>query len=349
MIRYAVIGCAGIGPTHAAAVERVDGAELVACADLDPAAADAFADEYDCAAYTDTAEMVADADVDAVSVCTPSGTHADVTIEAARAGAHVLCEKPLDVYADRIDRMVSVCEAEGVTLAGVFQKRTHESVQRAKRAVEDGEIGDLVLGDAHVKWFRSQGYYDSGGWRGTRDVDGGVLLNQAVHSVDKLQWLAGGVEAVHATTGRLARDLECEDTAAIAVEFETGALGTVSATTATKGGTDRVELNGTEGSVSLGPEGIREFEVGTGETTQSTAETESRGVPTDGALRGVADDADWGVAHTAVIRDFLEAVETGSEPMVPAREAREAVDVVLAAYESADRGERVELGELRRD
>ena len=339
MIRYAVIGCAGIGPTHAEAVERVEDAELVACADLDADAADEFADEYDCVAYTDTAEMVADADVDAVSVCTPSGTHADVTVEAARAGAHVLCEKPLDVYADRIDRMISVCEDEGVTLAGVFQKRTHESAQRARRAVEDGEIGDLVLGDTHVKWFRSQGYYDSGGWRGTRDMDGGVLMNQAIHNVDKLQWLAGGVEAVQAATGRLARDLECEDTAAITLEFESGALGTISATTATKGGTDRVELDGTEGSISLGPEGMREFEVGTGEESEYGAETESREL--------VADDEEWGVAHTAVVRDFVEAIESGGEPMAPAREAREAVDVILAAYESAERGERVALDDVR--
>jgi predicted dehydrogenase len=339
VLRYAIVGCAGIGPTHADAVERVEDAELVACADLDLDAAGEFAEEYDCVAYTDTAEMVADADVDAVSVCTPSGTHADVTVEAARAGAHVLCEKPLDVYADRIDRMISVCEDEGATLAGVFQKRTHESAQRAKRAVEDGEIGDLVLGDAHVKWFRSQGYYDSGGWRGTRDMDGGVLMNQAIHNIDKLQWLAGGVEAVQATTGRLARDLECEDTAAITLEFESGALGTISATTATKGGTDRVELNGTDGSISLGPEGMRAFEVGTGEESEYGAETESRDL--------VADDEEWGVAHTAVVRDFADAIETGSEPMAPAREAREAVDVILAAYESAERGERVELAEIR--
>jgi len=334
-----VVGCAGIGPTHAEAVRSVEGAELVACADLDADAASEFADEYDCAAYTDVGEMVADAGVDAVSVCTPSGTHADVTVEAARAGAHVLCEKPLDVYAERIDRMISVCEEEGATLAGVFQKRTHESAQRAKRAVEDGEVGELVLGDASVKWFRSQGYYDSGGWRGTRDMDGGVLMNQAIHNVDKLQWLAGGVEAVRAATGRLARELECEDTAAIALEFENGALGTISATTATKGGADRIELNGTDGSVVLGPEGIREFEVGTGEESDYGAETESRDL--------VVDDEEWGAAHAAVVRDFVEAVEEGREPMVPAREAREAVDVVLAAYESAERGERVALDEIR--
>ena len=339
MLRYAIVGCAGIGPTHADAVQAVEDAQLVACADLDPEAADEFAEEYDCAAYTDTAEMVEDADVDAVSVCTPSGTHADVTVEAARAGADVLCEKPLDVYADRIDRMIEVCEEEGVTLAGVFQKRTHDSAQVAKAAVEDGDIGDLVLGDTHVKWFRSQGYYDSGGWRGTRDMDGGAMMNQAIHAIDRLQWLMGGVESVTAITDTLQRDLECEDTAAVALRFENGALGTIEATTAVKGGTDRTEINGTEGTVGLAGQALTTFEVGTGEESDYGAETESREV-------GV-EEAEWPGPHVRVVRDFVDALREGREPMVPAREAREAVDVILAAYESADRGEPVALEDVR--
>jgi len=339
MIRYGVVGCAGIGTDHGDAVVDAEGAELVACADLDADAASDFADEYDCAAYTDTAEMVADADVDAVSVCTPSGTHADLTVEAARAGAHVLCEKPLDVYADRMDRMIDACDEAGVTLAGVYQKRTFDSAQRAKRAVEDGELGDLVLGDAQVKWFRSQPYYDSGEWRGTREMDGGAMLNQAIHFIDMLQWLGGGVESVQAMTDTLARDLECEDTAAIAFRFSNGALGTISVTTATKGGGDRIELNGTEGSLALTGDSITEFRVGTGEESHYSAETES--VDVDIASH------EWGDGHRAVVQDFVDALREGREPMVPGREARTAVDIILAAYESSERGERVALDEVR--
>ena len=340
-LRHGVIGCAGIGLTHADAVQTVDGVKLVACSDVDEQAAEEFADAYDCGAYTDVGEMVADADVDAVSVCTPSGTHADVTVEAARAGADVLCEKPLDVYADRIDRMIRVCEEEGVTLAGVFQKRTHENAQVAKAAVEDGDIGDLVLGDTHVKWFRSQGYYDSGGWRGTRDMDGGAMMNQAIHAIDRLQWLMGGVESVTALTDTLQRDLECEDTAAVALRFENGSLGTIEATTAVKGGTDRTEINGTEGTVGLAGQALTTFEVGTGEESDYGAETESRAVEIE--------EAEWPEPHVRVVRDFVDALREGREPMVPAREAREAVDVILAAYESADRGEPVALDDVRGD
>jgi predicted dehydrogenase len=338
-IRYGIVGAAGIGWTHATAVERATDAELVACADVDPGAAAAFADEHGIAEYTDVGEMVTDADVDAVSVCTPSGTHADVTVAAAEAGAHVLCEKPLDVYADRMDRMIDACDAAGVTLGGVFQKRFHRAAQRAKAIVEGGELGTLVTGDATVKWFRSQTYYDDTGWQGTRDLDGGVLLNQAIHSVDRLQWLAGDVESVRAVTAEGPRDMECESIAALALTFESGALGTLSATTATAGGRDRTEIDGTEGSLGFADADLVSLEVATGEYAEKTAVTDRRDVhvPAD----------DWGEGHAAAVADFTEAVREGRDPAVPGREARKAVDVALAAYASDARGEAVAVADVR--
>lgn len=339
-IRHGIIGCAGIGNSHAEAVKTATGVELVACADVDTDASAAFASEHGISAtYTDPGEMIADSDVDAVSVCTPSGTHADLVVEAAEAGAHVLCEKPLDVYADRVNRMVETCENEGVTLAGVFQRRFEPDVRRAKRAMREGDLGDPILGDTAVKWFRSQPYYDSSGWRGTRDMDGGCLMNQGIHEIDKLQWLMGGVESVTALTDTLARDLDCEDTAAIALRFENGALGTIEVTTAVKGGADRTEINGTDGSLALRDSSIVDFQVGTGEETHYGAETESREV--DG------DQHPCGTGHVAVVQDFVTALREGREPEVPAREARIAVDIILAAYRSAETGERVTLESIR--
>lgn len=339
-IRYGIVGCSGVGNTHARAVENAEGADLVACADVVREAADRFAEEHDVpAAFTDPATMVEDADVDAVSVCTPSGTHADVVVELAAVGAHVLCEKPLDVYADRVNEMLAAVDDAGVTLAGVFQRRFEPDVRRAKRAIEDGELGTPIFGDTAVKWFRPQSYYDSGGWRGTRDMDGGCLMNQGIHEIDKLQWLMGGVESVAAVTDTLARDLDCEDTAAISLRFENGALGTIAATTAVKGGTDRTELNGTEGTIALGESEITDFRIGTGEESRYSAETESR--PVEG------DPHPCGTGHEGVVQDFVDAVREGRDPEVPAREAREAVDVILAAYRSAETGEWVALDELR--
>lgn len=340
MIRYGIVGCAGIGTTHAEAVRAAEHVELVACADLDPMAAREFADDYDIDRwYDDVAEMIEDSGLDAVSVCTPSGTHADVTVTAAEAGAHVLCEKPLDVYVDRMDRMIEACDQNGVTLAGVFQKRFAPATRRAKEAIDDGELGDVVIGDAAVKWFRSQEYYDSGEWRGSRDMDGGVLLNQAIHSIDRLQWLLGGVESVQAATETHHRELESETTAALSLRFENGALGTVSATVATKGGTDRTEINGTDGSIVLSGTDLVAYETGTGEENPYGAETESRGT--------TVDDFEWGDGHTAVVQDFVDALRTGRDPAVTGREARAAVDVILAAYAADSREETVSIDSIR--
>jgi len=339
-VRYGIVGCAGIGKTHASAVAEVDDATLVACADLDADAAREFADAHAVEAwYTDVAEMIEDSDLDAVSICTPSGTHANVTVEVAEAGAHALVEKPLDVYADRIDRMIDACDNAGVILAGVLQKRFHPASQRVKEAIEADELGDIVMGDAAVKWFRSQAYYDSGEWRGTRDMDGGVLLNQAIHSIDRLQWFVGDVASVQAATDTLARDLECESTVVLSLRFEDGALGTVSATTATKGGTDRTDINGTEGSITLADTEIRSYETGTGEESHHHAATESRDTEVE--------QFEWGEGHTAVIEDFVAAIREGREPAVPGREARKPVDVILAAYASDARGESVSVADVQ--
>jgi len=341
-IRYGIVGCGGIGETHAEAVEAAEGATLVACANRSIEGAREFAEDYDLeAAYDDVTEMVEDSDVDAVSVCTPSGTHADVTIEAAEAGADVLCEKPLAVYADRMDRMIAACEEAGVTLAGVFQERFEPATRRALDAIEAGDLGDVVIGDAQVKWFRPQAYYDGAAWKGTRELDGGVLLSQAIHTIDRLQWLMGGIESVRAATATHDRDLAagCETTAALALRFENGALGTVSATTATKGGDDRIEINGTDGSMTLAGGDVTSFDVGTGEETNYGAETTVVDVDVS--------PLSWGEGHALAVRDFVDALREGREPAVPPAEARRAVDVILAGKAAEIRGEPVAVADVR--
>ena len=339
-IRYGVIGCAGVGNSHATAVQDADGVSLVACADVSEDAAATFADEHGVdLTFSDIPTMIEEADIDAVSVCTPSGTHADVTIPAMEAGAHVLVEKPLDVYADRINRMIATADDEAVTLAGVFQRRFHPQLRRAHQLVADGQLGDPILGDTRVKWYRSQGYYDSGGWRGTREMDGGCMMNQGVHDIDVLQWIVGDVKSVAAMTGTLARDLDCEDTGAVALEFENGALGTIEITTAVVGGRDGLEVNGTEGSLAVSNREISEFKVTTGEGSRYGAETIEQS-PEDFPHPA-------GSGHEGVVQNFVDALREGSDPEVPAREARKAVDIILAAYRSAEQGRVIELADLR--
>lgn len=326
-LRLGIVGVAGIGGTHADAIERADGAELIAGADLVEESVREFAEERNCAWYTDHVEMIEDADLDAVTIGTPSGTHAGLAIDALEAGAHVLCEKPLDVYRERVDAMIKAAEETDRVLAGVFQHRTDAENRRAYEAVRSGELGDVILADTTVKWYRTQGYYDSADWRGTREMDGGCLMNQAIHSIDLLQWIAGDVTRLCARTDTIAREMEMEDAAVIALEFENGAFGSIEATTAVQGGQSRLEVNGTEGSFN----------------------TDSFATPDDAPeITYEPNNAEWGEAHATVVQDFVDALRRGRDPMVPAHEARKPVDIILAAYESVDRdGEWIDLEAFR--
>lgn len=241
-----------------------------------------------------------------------------------------------------MDRMIAACEDADMTLAGVFQQRFQPATQRAKAAIEAGDLGEPVLGDARVTWFRPQAYYDGADWTGTRELDGGVLLSQAIHTIDQLQWLVGGIEPVRAVTATHDRDLAdgCETTAALSLRFANEALGTVSATTATKGGDDRIEINGTDGSITLAGGEITAFEVGTGEETNYGAET----APVDVDVASLA----WGEGHAQAVEDFVEALREGRDPAVTGREARRAVDVILAAKAAAIRDGTVAVADVRR-
>lgn len=322
-IRYGVVGVSGYGSTHADCVAAVDGAELVAGAATTGASVRAFEAEYDATGYTDYAELFAAEDLDAVSVCTPSGTHTDVATDAIRAGVSPLVEKPLDVYIDCVDHLIEVADDHDVRLGGVFQRRFTPERWTARQWVEDGRFGDLVLADTAVKYHRDQSYYD--GWHGTRDMDGGVLLQQASHFVDLLQWLTGGVERVDATTDTVAHDMECEDLAVVTVEFANGGYGTIEATTAVKSASrERVELDGTRGSYSSGTFALD------GEVVEPELEAPPHGTGLEGQ-----------------IRDFVAAVREDRAPLVDGREARDAVEVVLACYASASLDRPVRVDEVR--
>ncbi len=321
--RYGIVGATGFGTNHADCVAAIDGVELVAGTANHESSLPPFEDAYGATGYTSHEEMFEAADLDAVSICTPSGTHAEFAIDAARAGIDVLCEKPLDVTIDRVDRMIEVAEDHDVTLAGIFQRRFTPERWTAREWVEDGRFGDLVLADTAVKYHRSQEYY--AGWHGDRDIDGGALIQQAIHFVDLLQWLTGDIESVFARTDTVAHEMECEDVAVVTVQFENGAYGTIEATTGVQGSVrERVELNGTEGSYNSGT-----FVLG-----DETIEPDLVEPPCGTGLEGQ-------------IRDFVEAIREDRPPIVDGRDARAAVKVVLAAYASASLDREVRVDEVR--
>jgi len=328
-LRYGIVGCGGIGRKHGNGVTGATGAELVACADIVEEAVRAFGEEFDCEPYADRVEMMREADVDAISVCTPNGAHAEVVEDAADLGVNVLCEKPLDLSVDRMDRMVDACDAAGVTFGGIFQNRTHTAIREARDAIESGVLGAPVLADVEAKWHRPSEYYDHP-WHGSPDLDGGALISQAVHYVDLLQWLAGDVEEVTAYADTLVRDVEVIDTASVAVRFANGAFGSIEATVAIQPQqASAFALNGSEGSLSLRIGDHLTIEDADGETTEYGPDAFDGG-------------------HGVQIQDFVDALHERRDPIVTGEEARGAVEIVLAAHASAERGERVPVAEFRR-
>ena len=198
-IGFGIIGCGMIANFHSKAIGDIRGAKVVACYDSFPQAAERLAASVGCKAYHELDEMLADPKVDVVTIGTPSGAHMEPAVAAAKAGKHVIVEKPLEVTLTRCDKIIDACAKAGVKLSAIFPSRFHDSSIELKRAIDGGRFGKLTIGDAYVKWFRSQAYYDSGAWRGTWELDGGgALMNQAIHSVDLLTWLMGPVVEIRA-------------------------------------------------------------------------------------------------------------------------------------------------------
>jgi UDP-N-acetyl-2-amino-2-deoxyglucuronate dehydrogenase len=253
-VRFAIVGTGNIAAFHARAIELVEGAELVAVHSRRADAGQKFASEYSAEYVADYAILLAREDIDAIAITTPSGTHAELGIEAARAGKHVLCEKPIDITPARIDSLVETCHENGVQLGAIFQSRFGPGALALKKAVEEGRFGQLVQCAAYIPWYRSQEYYASAGWRGTWNLDGGgALMNQSIHAIDLLLWLAGDVTEVSARCGTaLHNNIEVEDNAVAWLSFQNGAFGVVQGSTACyPGESKRIEIKGSAGSATL--------------------------------------------------------------------------------------------------
>jgi UDP-N-acetyl-2-amino-2-deoxyglucuronate dehydrogenase len=344
-IGFGIIGAGMISRFHAKALADVRGAKLVACADTAPGRAEMFAKELGCRAYESVDAMLADGDVNAVTIATPSGAHMDPAVAAAKAGKHVVVEKPLEVTLKKCDRIIDACDEAGVKLATIFPSRFHDSSVLMKQAVDAGRFGRLTLGDAYVKWYRTQQYYDSGAWRGTWALDGGgALMNQAVHTVDLLAWLMGPVAEVQAHTATLAHErIEVEDTAVATIKFASGALGVIEATTAAfPGYLKRIELHGSAGSAVLEEEDIKHWDFA--QKLRSDAAVHRQMAMCKSTGGGAADPAAIGHhGHAKLFQDFVDAIRKDRAPAIDGREGRRSVEIILAIYKSAQTGKKVTL------
>lgn len=344
-VGFGIIGCGMIANFHSKAVADIRNAKVAACYDTVPAAADRLAQDVGCQAYHDLDAMLADPNVDVVTICTPSGAHMEPAVAAAKAGKHVIVEKPLEVTLKRCDKIIQACDKAGVTLGAIFPSRFHESSQLLKQAVDKGRFGRLTIGDSYVKWYRTQQYYDSGAWRGTWKLDGGgALMNQAIHSVDLLIWLMGPVVEITAHTATLAHQrIEVEDVAMATLRFANGAIGVIEATTAAyPGALKRIEIHGTDGSAVLEEEDITVWEFAKKTSRDKALLERMAGKTQTGG--GAADPTAIGHhGHTDMFKDVLKAIKKGTKPLIDGPESRRSVEVILGIYKAAETGRMVEL------
>lgn len=243
---FGIVGTGAIAAVHADAIAMLPDARLAAVTDVAAGAAAAFAAARGCPAEPDLGALLARRDVEVVCVCVPSGLHAAVGVQAAQAGKHLVVEKPIDVSLEAADRLIAAARAAGVALTVISQHRFDPGLAELKGLLAGGALGRLVLGEASTKWYRTQEYYDSAAWRGTRAMDGGSLLNQGIHYVDLLRWCLGPPAYLTAVCTTQAHQIEAEDTALAIVAFASGAVGTIlSSTAAFPGFPQRLEITGT--------------------------------------------------------------------------------------------------------
>jgi len=334
---FGIVGTGVIGAIHADAIAMVPDARLAAVTDVAVSAAAAFAAARGCAAEPDLDALLARPDVDVVSVCVPSGLHAEVGIRAARAGKHLAVEKPIDVTLDAADRLIEAARAAGVALTVISQHRFDPGLIEAKTLIDEGALGRLVLGEASTKWYRTQAYYDSAAWRGTHAMDGGSLMNQGIHYVDLLRWCMGPVREVTALCATQTHQIEVEDTSLAALRFISGALGTIVASTSVfPGFAQRLEITGTGGTVTIEDGAIVRRAFGSG--------ADEPGGPPGGAAAAGSNPAAVDVAsHAAQLADLLTAIGARRDPAVTGEDGRAALEIVRAVYESARDGRPVIL------
>lgn len=336
---FGIIGCGVVSPVHAQAIQSLPNAELKAACDLDQGKAEALAGRFNCDWCIEYPALLERDDVDVVNILTWSGTHTDIGVDAARAGKHVIVTKPIGVKLEKIDALIRVCRQQGVKLAVIHQYRSYPVYRQLKEAIDNGHFGRLILGNAFVKWWRGQDYYDSESWRGTWEYDGGCLMNQAIHYVDLLLWMLGPADRVAGFTDTRFHKMEAEDVATASIHFQEGSMGALQATTsAFQGLPARLEIHGERGNAVVEGDRLLYCDAAGGcllpadEPALSTSASDPRaGLPSAIA------------AHADQIADMIAAVEENRPPKVSGEEARRAVELVLAIYRSAQTGEQIPL------
>ena len=335
--RIALVGCGRISKNHIDAIDRVDELELVAACDVSENRARALAEPRGIPWYTSYEKMLAEVPSEIVSIATPSGYHPAQGVLAAKAGRHVVTEKPMAISLRGADDLVQACDAAGVHLFVVKQNRLNAPVQMLKRAVDRGRFGRLYLANCTVRWTRPQEYYEQAPWRGTWEFDGGAFMNQASHYVDLIQWIVGPVENVMAKTATLGRKIETEDTGVAILRFRSGALGVIEVTMLTypQNMEGSLTVLGEKGTAKIGGTAVNKVEH------WAFADSD----PDDELIHSLDTNPPnvYGFGHEGYYRNVLAVLRGEAKPDTDGRAGRKSLELILGIYESAKTGRDVPL------
>lgn len=335
--RVGLVGCGRISKNHFDALGKVDGLSLVAVADTDVARARKAGEDHGVPAFESLDAMLGGADLDLVAICTPSGLHSAHGVAAAKAGKHVLTEKPMSISLGQADELIKATDDAGVHLFVVKQNRLNPPIQLLKRAVDKGRFGRIYMANVTVRWQRPQEYYDAEPWRGTWEFDGGAFTNQASHYVDLVQWLVGPVESVMAKTATQARRIEAEDSGIGILKFRSGALGVIEVNVLTypKNLEGSITILGERGTVKIGGTAVNKVETwlfADYDDDDKLVETASTNPPNV-----------YGFGHEGYYRNVLAVLRGEARPETDGRAGRKSLELILGIYESAKIGREVPI------
>ena len=333
-LRFGIIGTGAIAKVHAACLKEMESASLIALSSSSKARAEKAAEDYGVPVYAHYSELLSKEILDAVIITTQSGAHLEPALAAAMAGKHILCEKPIEVTLKRANRMIEMCKNEGVKLGCIFQNRFNPNFRLIRKAIREGYLGKLLMGNASIHWFRDQAYYAESPWKGTIKGDGGAaLINQGVHTIDLLLNLMGEVGLVFGKVGTMVHNIEGEDVATASLQFKNGALGSISAGTALfPGYAERLEIFGEKGSAVLEGGNIKEWNV----EGISSEDKNNRQKFQSGSNNPM--DISYQL-HKQQIADFIEAITLDRDPEVTGESSIKALKLILSIYESSERNQ----------
>jgi UDP-N-acetyl-2-amino-2-deoxyglucuronate dehydrogenase len=338
-----IVGCGAISPVHAQAIGEARNARLTSVYSRNFNSARKLGEQFKIPFYSDWDAFIGRTDLESVSICTPSGTHLDYTKLAAEAGKQIIVEKPLEVNIKRGKSLIEVCEKNGVNVAVIFQNRFIPKVQEMKNRMTAGELGKIFLGDAYIKWYRDQNYYDSGDWRGTLALDGGgALINQSIHTIDLLQWLMGEVDTVFGQTAIYTHErIEGEDTGVAVLRFKSGAMGMIEGSTSIYPARARkIEIHGEKGSAILDGDDL-EIQILDSKIEKKESKQKKP------AMGAASPFADFDIQpHKRQFEAIFDAFSQGKEPIVSGLEALKSLSIVQAIYESSRTGKVVKISDL---